>query len=486
MVDGERNEPPEGGAGTGSMDAGLGGWLRRLRVAPEDPKDGRGPGLVFFSLTAVTVAAAGFVVGTENAAVMPWLAGAGAGLAFLYSGGRIAAGWGVVVLVALGGPLVIGDRFVATHPSVLPVTAVVVGALIGGTGTAVLSGLVSFGVLVARAGPSSPLLGLETIGVYAITGGLIVVLRESLAGARETARRQAAHLAETRNELQVSLDNERRLAQELRRRERLEALGRLSASVAHDFNNLLTAIRGSAEEALAARANPEVVRVELETVTAAAERGAELNRALLSFAKVSGGAPGPASTPAAAPARGSPKPPDPPTPVVDVREVLATLRPLLRRAAPGARFRAELPTPSSGDPKGTYGVRMLPGQLEQVILNLVMNAQDAAGPGGAVSLVLSRASGEVRIEVTDDGPGMTPEVLDQAFEPFFTTKGERGTGLGLATSLGLIRGAGGDLRLDSAPGEGTRATILLPEAPLDTVPPDEAEARVEGAPSTTV
>ncbi len=109
-------------------------------------------------------------------------------------------------------------------------------------------------------------------------------------------------------------------------------------------------------------------------------------------------------------------------------------------------------------------VRIDPTQLGQVLLNLVLNAAQAAGEGGRVRVV-AEPGGEDRsalLTVTDDGPGIPPEVREHLFEPFFTTKGEGGTGLGLSIVFGIVTRSGGSVRCDSEPGEGTTFTVELP------------------------
>jgi two-component system NtrC family sensor kinase len=124
-------------------------------------------------------------------------------------------------------------------------------------------------------------------------------------------------------------------------------------------------------------------------------------------------------------------------------------------------------------------VRASARHLQQVFLNLLTNACQAIGPTGTIRVQTSRTPNGVRVRVSDDGCGMPPEVLERVFDPFFTTKGVgEGTGLGLAISYQIVRGHGGEIRVESAPGEGTRVEVLLP---VDGAPEGaEAEAQTEG------
>jgi two-component system cell cycle sensor histidine kinase/response regulator CckA len=232
---------------------------------------------------------------------------------------------------------------------------------------------------------------------------------------------------------------ERELAnkqEELRRAQQLEILGRLAGGVAHDFNNLVTAISGFA--ALASRRvppNDEVLRDDLEEIQRATERAAELTRQLLSVARRQ-------------PIQ---------TQIVDVNTLLVNLYKLLRRLVSEAVELVVLPT------KDPACVRIDPGQLEQVLSNLVVNARDAMPTGGTLTLGVKATETQVLLEVSDTGVGMSEAVKARIFEPFFTTKDVgRGTGLGLATSIAIVERARGTIDVDSSLGQGTTFTIRLP------------------------
>ena len=232
---------------------------------------------------------------------------------------------------------------------------------------------------------------------------------------------------------------------------KLQAVGELAGGVAHDFNNLLQALLGAADS-LAER--PELSpasREEVALVQGAARRGARLVAQLLAFSRQQTLQPR----------------------IVAVNAAVRDLAPLLRRSL-GGRVRLSLVL---DDPERT--VRIDPGQLDQVLVNLAVNARDAMPEGGTLTLrtgrltVLAPRTGGletvppgryVAIEVQDTGTGIPPEVLPRIFEPFFTTRGERGSGLGLATVLGIVRQSGGFLEVQTQPGRGTTFRILLPRS----------------------
>jgi PAS domain S-box-containing protein len=242
----------------------------------------------------------------------------------------------------------------------------------------------------------------------------------------------------------------RTLEQRLQEVQKMEALGRLAGGVAHDLNNLLTVIHGYG--ALLRGHVPAGGEAErfLDEVTTAGERASELTHQLLTFSR-----------------RQVLRPQ-----LVDVNEELVRLQPLLRPTL-GEDVRLELALAPELPP-----VRTDPAQLEQVIVNLAVNARDAMPGGGdltlATALVAAPATAAddgdgaapwVRLRVRDTGVGMSADVLAHLFEPFFTTKERgRGTGLGLSSVYGAVRQSGGEVRVESAPGEGTTFDVLLPPA----------------------
>ena len=253
------------------------------------------------------------------------------------------------------------------------------------------------------------------------------------------------------------------LEEQLVEAQRLEAIGRLAGGVAHDFNNLLTVIRGSVALALRRGGHDERVVSLLETCDEAAERGGQLTRQLLAFGRRQVVEPR----------------------AVDVNQTIAGLKGMLERLISEdisleLLLAAELPA-----------VRVDPTLFEQVLVNLVANSRDAMPDGGAITIstslqeqALEGAAGPtVAVVVSDDGVGMSPEVMAHVFEPFFTTKPkERGSGLGLASAYGAVVQSGGRMTVQSSPGGGARFSVLLP-AHLGGAQarPGERASREEGA-----
>ncbi|EDM76247.1 multi-sensor hybrid histidine kinase [Plesiocystis pacifica SIR-1] len=274
------------------------------------------------------------------------------------------------------------------------------------------------------------------------------------------------------------LTEERALQEQLRRTQRMEALGRVAGGVAHDFNNLLSVVLNATELACLDLEPRHPSRVELQAVLDAARRGTELTRQLLAFGRRSTGRAGERATP-----------------VIDASEVVASMHAMLRRLL-GSNIALELELDDRD--LGQY-LQLEASQLEQLILNLALNARDAMlaraidGPAhtaNTLSLQLRRRElGEVELRaldcpgaplhpgphlelrVRDQGTGMDAETRARIFEPFFTTKpaGE-GTGLGLATVFAVVQEARGAITVDSELGVGTTFTCLLPLAD----PPESA------------
>jgi two-component system, cell cycle sensor histidine kinase and response regulator CckA len=247
----------------------------------------------------------------------------------------------------------------------------------------------------------------------------------------------------------MDVTERRRLEEELLRANRLESLGRLAGGVAHDFNNLLAAMLGSLE--FVEDQAPAVLAEDLATARHAAERARDLTRQLLAFA------------------RRQPIQPK----VLDLSRLVADVDRLLRRLV-GADVELEV------DRGASIHVRADASQVEQVLVNLVVNARDATPRGGRVGVRLGRervgeAMGEIAagtyavIEVWDTGAGMDEITRTHAFDPFFTTK-ESGTGLGLASCYGIVRQHGGHIEVESTLGHGTHFRVLLPEVPAAPAP----------------
>jgi PAS domain S-box-containing protein len=252
----------------------------------------------------------------------------------------------------------------------------------------------------------------------------------------------------------------RRFEAELHQSQRLESLGQLAGGIAHDFNNLLGAIVGFAgfvaDEAAAAVAEDGAatrwrdVHRDIEQVQRAADQATRLARQLLAFGRRDVTQPRP----------------------LTLNTVISGLEALLRRTL-GAQIelRTEL------EPR-VRQVLADPGQIEQILVNLAVNARDAMPTGGTLTIETANVErgddqiagrpglqpvDHVRLRITDTGTGIPPEIIDRIFEPFFTTKPKgEGSGLGLATVYGIVIQAQGHLDITSRPGAGTTVTVLLP------------------------
>lgn len=237
-----------------------------------------------------------------------------------------------------------------------------------------------------------------------------------------------------------------RMEEQLRQSQKMEAVGRLAGGVAHDFNNLLTVIAGYAallKEDLGAN----VGRPELEEILNAVARAAEMTRQLLTFSRKQVWHPR----------------------VLDVNTVVSRMEGMLRRLI-GENI--TLVSALAGD---LAKVKADPGQIEQVVMNLAVNARDAMPDGGRLLIETKEAHLEagqiaalpagryIQLSVTDTGHGMSAETASRIFEPFFTTKeAGKGTGLGLSTALGIVEQGGGTLTVESKPGAGTVFRAYLP------------------------
>ena len=282
-------------------------------------------------------------------------------------------------------------------------------------------------------------------------------------GVRVPSRADLAYLEAMGQQLvmasaRILLDQQRKeaaaereaLMRQLEQRQRLESLGRLAGGVAHDFNNLLTVVHGSASLLLLEEDDPEKVE-ELRVIIDAAERSEQLTRKLLAMGK---------RQPLRLEVTG-----------LDaiVRDAQALMRPVVPK---GVELECSV--------EEGMRVRVDAAQVEQLLLNLVLNACDAMPEGGRVTVrgdavelderfaeehVWARPGLYAQVVVEDTGVGMEPELLARIFEPFFTTKPEeKGSGLGLAISRGVAEQHGGFLHATSVPGEGSRFALYLPRA----------------------
>jgi PAS domain S-box-containing protein len=238
------------------------------------------------------------------------------------------------------------------------------------------------------------------------------------------------------------ITDRKRLEVELLNAQKLESLGRLAGGVAHDFNNLLTGITGYAS-LLLERANDDVeLRRDLGEIKRAADRAAELTKQLLAFGRRQVLNPRP----------------------LDLNAVVAEVGALLQRLLGDHVALDILPEPTLGT------VRADPGQIEQVLVNLVVNGRDAMPDGGKLTITTRNADdGFVELSVSDTGLGMDDKTRSQIFEPFFTTR-EQGVGLGLASVYGIVQQSGGDVTVQSQPGRGSTFTVRLPRV-LELVEP---------------
>jgi nitrogen-specific signal transduction histidine kinase/ActR/RegA family two-component response regulator len=239
----------------------------------------------------------------------------------------------------------------------------------------------------------------------------------------------------------------RRSEDHLRQAAKMEAVGRLAGGVAHDFNNLLTSVLGHADLALGQLRPGDQLYDDLLEIRSAGARAAGLTQQLLAFSRKQVLEPR----------------------VVDLNAIVAGITKMLRRTIGEDIELISRLAPDLGP------VRADPVQMEQVLVNLAVNARDAMPDGGRLTIEtmnLRLASGPgVRIRVEDTGIGMTEEVRAHLFEPFFTTKGVgKGTGLGLATAYGIVQQSGGSIGVTSMAGAGTTFLIDLPQVGGEPVP----------------
>ncbi|MBD3179476.1 MAG: PAS domain-containing protein, partial [Candidatus Latescibacteria bacterium] len=258
---------------------------------------------------------------------------------------------------------------------------------------------------------------------------------------------------------------QKRLQEELNQARKMESVGRLAGGVAHDFNNLLTVITGHTSMLLSDSELSDKLREELIEISRAGERAADLTRQLLAYSRRQ-----------ILEAR-----------VININKVIGNLNRMLNRLlGEDIRLVTELD-------ENLWNIKADPVQMEQIVVNLAVNAREAMPDGGNLTIRTANAeidnevpgshipaeSGDyVRISITDTGAGMDEQTREQIFEPFFTTKGlGKGTGLGLSTVYGIVKQSGGYIMAESEPDKGTTFNIYLPRSG-EAAEPEESEERM--------
>jgi two-component system, cell cycle sensor histidine kinase and response regulator CckA len=261
------------------------------------------------------------------------------------------------------------------------------------------------------------------------------------------------------------LTSRKKLESQFQQAQKMEAVGRLAGGVAHDFNNLLTVIGSCTDFVLSDPTLAEVHREDLAEVRKATDRATSLTRQLLAFGRTQVLRPS----------------------TINLNERVAELLPMLKRL-----FETTIDIKIEAE-RDLWPVRADPGQIEQVLLNLAINARDAMPDGGTLTfatensvlasdqqhgLYTTNPGKYVLLRVIDTGVGMDEDTQRKIFEPFFTTKEiGKGTGLGLATAYGIVKQSGGYIKLRTAPGEGTEFMIFLPRADAMPEKPAPEERR---------
>jgi len=375
-----------------------------------------------------------------------------------------------ILLVTVTAALTVGQGLHDTAVVAYPIILIYVGltsdrpALLAGAGLTIAAALwLAVGSSLGWFVPV-PVLRVPFDFFSLITLSSLVVVAavavDLLSSSLRRSLQQARHEIEERRKLE---EQRSRLSAELAQAQKMESVGRLAGGIAHDFNNMLAVISGYAEVALQEPGIAEPVRGALGEIRGAARHSAELTRQLLAFARRQTVVPR----------------------VLDLAETVAGLIGMLQRTiGEDVHLRWE-----PGD--GTWPVFMDPSQVDQVLVNLCVNARDAIRGAGTITIstgnrtLTERFAAEhpgasigdfVVLSIRDDGRGMDTETVSHLFEPFFTTKpiGE-GTGLGLAMVYGTVKQNGGFIDVLSEPGRGTSFSIYLPRHEGSTRPADAGE-----------
>ena len=265
--------------------------------------------------------------------------------------------------------------------------------------------------------------------------------------------------AQTRLARKAAEEALRQSVEQLRQTQKMEAVGRLAASVSHDFNNILTAILGHSEMLIRQLAAGDPSRKNAEQIEKCAQMAATLTKQLLTFSRKQVIAPR----------------------VLELNAAILNIEPILRRFIGGDIEFCTALNPDAGH------INADPGQIEQVLVNLVVNARDAMPQGGKLTIMTAnirldenqvkkfhdmRAGDYVTLAIEDTGTGMTDEVKTHLFEPFFTTKPHgKGTGLGLATCFGIVKQSNANIQVHSELGKGTTFKIYFPQTQAPLVNP---------------
>jgi two-component system cell cycle sensor histidine kinase/response regulator CckA len=286
--------------------------------------------------------------------------------------------------------------------------------------------------------------------------GTEIPLEVSFGAASESGTHEVTGILRDISEKRAAARALQTLEEQYRHSQKMEAIGQLAGGIAHDFNNLLTIVQVNCELLREELPPDSQARAEIEQIYTASNRAASLTRQLLAFSRRQVLEPR----------------------VVSLSETLSGIEPMLRRLI-GEHVVVRIKAPETVGP-----VTADPGQLEQVILNLAINARDAMPDGGTLTIELDEVLLEgasayevdvhpgpyARLSVIDTGTGMDADTVARVFEPFFTTKPlGRGTGLGLSTVHGIIKQSGGGITVESEPGKGSVFRVFLPrvDAPVD-------------------